>query len=1820
MKISTFYTLYFFSVIALLLNSCLSLHELRIAGTNFTDEINQSQNLVFTFNKDLVSENDLDSWDSTQYIQFEPAIKGKFKWTAPNEVVFSPLGNFAPATAYKARPTRLITTKIPKDKKYSISDTPISFHTPYLNLVKTESWWALSNVSGRQEARLKLIFNYPVNPQNLSDRIKVLIEGKEVNFKVLPTNQDKFITLALQTNGKADNNPMPMAIQLSKGLKAQNFEYVTPENITTTTSLPSPLHLEVTDIETGFENNIPFTRIITTQELRAESIAKGFTINPGVLSKTEITDNGFIIQGDFNQTDTYVLQLNKILQGVLGPNLEEEISKDLFFGKMPAGISFVHKKALYMTPKGSRNMGVQIVNVPKVQVKISKLYANNILSYLRNNRWEDYAYVGDEWTTNGTFQYSDDPEGNFSDVLVDKTVETDHLPVSKGISALNITLPEDNQRKGIYLVSVSSKDEAYMNATKLVSISDIGLMVKQGTDDIWIFANSIKTNDPLANLEISLISSNNQSVHTLTTNAEGIAHVSKLSEKIPGFKIALITAGNKDDFNYLMMDDTRVETSRFEVEGVRDNKSGFQAFVYGQRDIYRPGETMYFNTVLRTDAWSTAKEIPLKLRLLTPNGKELQAWRKSTNEQGAVQTEVKLNATVMTGTYTLEVSNANDILIASHSVYVEEFIPDRIKVELNGAARSYFSGGVISLTATAINLFGPPAANRNYEMESQLKRKVFRPIDFPEYTFDIPSTGSFERERRQGSTNAQGLATERFPLEATIKDIGVLEGKIYVTVFDENGRPVNRLHQFEVFTQPVLYGVRLPASYFGVNAAVPIEIVGVNSKGNLQGGTTASVDIVRLDYQTVVEKQNGVLRYTSRKQEKIVYSNILNLAKGKASLSYVPVVSGEYEIRIRRPGAAHYTATSFYAYGSGYTQYSSFEVSNEGKVLIETNKPKYSLGENAKILFKTPFDGRLTITIERNNILEQHVLTTEKKAAELNLKIKEGHLPNVFVTATLIRPLDASDMPLTVAHGFAPILVEDRNRKLPVSITAVEKSRSKTLQKIRVKTQPNTQVTLAVVDEGILQLKNTKTPDIHSYFYQKRALEVASHDLYAMLFPELTGTGKSSSGGDGYDLERRVNPLSNGRTELVSFWSGALKTNSQGEATFDINVPQFSGDMRIMAVAYKDNAFGSASKNMKVADPIVISAGISRFLSPGDELVIPVNISNTENKNVHGTVSLQLSGPLTNTSTGVSQSIHIAPGKETKAIFSIKANQAIGIGKVIVKVNAFGETFSQETELSVRPASPLLKTSQSGTIAAGTQHNIDLSNQFIPATNRTELVLSHSPLVQTGGKALASLLGYPFGCLEQTVSKAFPQLYFVDLTKAMSVPVYTVKTGESDFNPITNVQQAIQKIEAQQLFNGGMAMWPGNTQEDWWTTAYAVHFLEEARRAGFEVNSKTLHKALDYLTGKTGITANKEVVLASTGSGLAYQEKSATGTQLRKTVARRETIYSLYVLALGSQPNRAAMNYYKQNQQLLTTDAKYLLAGAFQLVGDTRSFGALLPKAYTSNEHFQAFDDSYSSPLRNLGLVLNTLLESDVDNLQIPVLARQLSKAMQSVSYINTQEASFAVLALGKVARQNSGSTVAAHVLSGGKNVATFSGKELKLTQGIANQKLTISTTGKGTLYWFSQSEGISATGTFTHEDQGLRIRRTYLTRDGKPVSKLHQNDLVIVKLSLTSVSGLPIENVVVTDILPAAFEIENPRITEPRDMPWIKKAAVPEYLDIRDDRIHFFTTADKNEKTFYYQVRAVSKGKFVTGPAAADAMYQGEYRSYAGGGRITVE
>jgi uncharacterized protein YfaS (alpha-2-macroglobulin family) len=1403
------------------------------------------------------------------------------------------------------------------------------------------------------------------------------------------------------------------------------------------------------------------------------------------------------------------------------------------------------------------------------------------------------SYEGEEET------YSEAVAG---DVVYSKEIDTRALPKSGGGYVLNVSQFEDRlpDSRGIYHVSLRSVKDYWIQDSRFISRSDIGLIAKRGDDKLFVFANSIKTAAALDGVAVNVYGANNQLLGTGATNAEGVTEIKLAKRDFSGFNPAMVIAKTANDFTYLPFNTTKVATSRFDVGGKRANATGLDAFVYAERDIYRPGETLHYALLLRNKDWKSPGEIPVKLKFLLPNGKELSTLRKGLNEQGAAEGSLQIAPAALTGSYLMEVYTSNDVLLASKNFMVEEFMPDRIRVNATLNKPELQPAETVQLQVNAKNFFGPPAANRNWETEIQVKAKAFSALQFRDYDFTLTNSQTlFEKKVSEGKTDESGNAVIDYNVPQLYQNTGLLQAAFYTTVFDETGRPVSRYTTADIFTQPVFYGIKGDGyNYYPLNQAIQFPVAAVDKNGTGAPGH-ANIRIIKHEYKTVLARSGSYFRYDSQKEEKVVENRTIAF-NGMGTYTFIPRSSGDYEIRIYQPGATAYVSKAFYSYGSWSSDAASFDVNTEGAVDIELDKEKYKTGERAKLLFKTPFSGRMLVTTEQDGVLSYQYVQVSKRVASLELPLDENTVPNVYVTATIFKPHAVSDIPLTVAHGFKNITVEAPERNIAVAITAQKNVRSNTHQKVRVKATPGSYVTLAAVDNGVLQVSDFKTPDPYRYFYQKKALGVQAYDMYPLLFPEVRAR-LSSTGGDGdLELEKRINPMPANRVKIVSYWSGVKKTGGSGTADFEFDIPQFSGELRLMAVAYKDEKFGAAEMPMTVADPVVLSAALPRFLSPGDTALIPVSVTNTTARAASGQASISVNGPFKVVG-NASQPVSLNPNSESTALFQVVAAPDINVGKITVTVNAMGERFTNETEIAVRPPSTLQKLAGSGSIQSGSSQSVRLpNNQFIPGSAVYEMVVSASPAGEWGNQ-LRYLVQYPFGCTEQVISSAFPQLYYGDFADR-----FKWNTGVQ--NAAGNVQEAIRKIRLRQLYNGAVTLWDGEGAADWWTTVYAAHFLLEAKKAGFDVDNSLLETMLSYITARL-----------KTRSTIPYYYNQ---DQQRK-IAPKEVPYSLYVLALANRAPVSSMNYYKAAPQLLALDGRYLLSAAYAVAGDKRAFAQFLPTAFSGEVSVKQTGGSFYSPLRDEAIALNALLDADPGNAQVPQMARHISDRLTNDRYLNTQEQSFSLLALGKLARSAAKTNATAEIRSNGKVIGRSNGNDWKSEKGTLQPgAIEISTKGSGRLYYSWQAEGISSTGSYTEEDNYLKVRRMFYDRSGRLVTNntFKQNDLVIIGITLEKMFSTPIENIVITDLLPAGFEIENARTKELPGMEWIKGASEPTALDVRDDRIHFFVDAHAPKQTYYYAIRAVSPGVFGQGPVSADALYNGDYHSYHGAGVIRVE
>jgi uncharacterized protein YfaS (alpha-2-macroglobulin family) len=1059
---------------------------------------------------------------------------------------------------------------------------------------------------------------------------------------------------------------------------------------------------------------------------------------------------------------------------------------------------------------------------------------------------------------------------------------------------------------------------------------------------------------------------------------------------------------------------------------------------------------------------------------------------------------------------------------------------------------------------------------------------------------------SFDKGFREGKTDAEGNATENFELPLMFKNTGLLQTVFYTTVFDETGRPVSRVQRIPVFTQPVFFGVADDGYwYYPLNQAVKFPIIALNRSENVVSGSRAVITVIKHEYRTVLSRSGSYFRYESQEDDKIISEQSVTINGENTAYTFIPRSPGNYELRIALPGATGYVSKKFYSYGSWGGDNNSFEVNTEGSIDIESDKSAYRPGDIAKVLFKTPFNGKLLVTVEQDKVISYQYVEAEKRSASVDIKVSQHHLPNIFVTATLIKPHGMSEIPLTVAHGFQNLKVEDAERKSKIEIIAAKASRSAAMQQVTVKAAPGSFVTLAAVDNGVLQVTDFKTPDPYNYFYASRALQVEAYDLYPLLFPEVRGRLSSTGGSDEAEMEKRMNPMPAKRVNIVSYWSGIVKANGDGQAKFNFNVPKFSGEIRLMAVAYKDNIFGSAESAIKIADPIVISTALPRFLSPGDSIAVPVTITNTTAKMATGLATIKTLGPV-KVDGSAQRQVSIAPNGETRLLFNVTAAAAVDTARVVVDVNALGEKFTEEVAIGVRPASTLQVLTGSGTIQGGRSGKVSMvTMDFMPGSQQYKIMVSRNPVMQSAAQ-LRYLVHYPYGCTEQVVSSAFPQLYYADLAQDLS-------DNNTNMNANRNVLEAIRKIKLRQLYNGAVTLWDNEGTENWWTTIYAAHFLIEAKKAGFDVEEGLLGTMLNYVNNRL---RNRQTITY-------YYNRDQ-----KKKIAPKEVAYSLYVLALASRANISVMNYYKSNPAMLSLDSKYLLSVAYAVAGDKKKYTELLPQSFSGEESVPETGGSFYSPIRDEAIALNALIDVDPKSNQIPVMAKHVADMLKNRSWYSTQESAFSLLALGKLAKYEGNSTVTADIKVNGKTVGTFNDKEMKYSSADAAAKdVEIVTKGNGRLYYYWQSEGISVSGQYKEVDNFLKVRRQFFDRYGRTISNnsFQQNDLVIVQVSLERAFSTSVENVVITDIIPAGFEIENPRTKEIPGMEWIKNAETPISLDVRDDRIHLFVDLTSEKQVYYYAVRAVSSGNYKMGPVSAEAMYRGEYHSYNGGGTVKI-
>lgn len=1780
--------------------SCSSGNNVKIDSFSPSGEVQNLSNIVIEFSKDLAPVDMQEKWLNEEFVTFTPAIKGKFKWTSANTLVFSPDVPLEPIQKYSAR----INKNVLFNTGYSTDFEEYSFHTPYFDVSKVDFFWTnIPYQNFKLSVQANIHFNYPVDPKKLSSFLEVNRDDKTVTDYQIVTEQSSEIIAINFGEIKQTDKEQNFSIKIKEKLLSILGKEGLKDQRSFKVDLPPITKLAITNVTSGFDGNTGWIEVLTTQAVDEKRIKDYVRTEPSKKLNFSVSGNSFRIETDLGDVQTVELKIKKGLPGLYGGILEFDYEQEVSMVNVDPSVNFADKKGKYLMLGGEENLKVNAVNVNEVEVEVSQVYKNNILHFLNQFGYYGYYDEYDYGYYNPNYYV-----GDFGKTLYEETIK---LPKGENwlkSFTVNLNKALGQKFKGIYTVSVRSAEERWRSDSKMLSISDLGIITKIADDEIYVFVNAISSAQPVSDVDISIISTNNQIILTGKTDDDGVAIIKDVKKLSEGFSPRLVVAEKGEDFNYIDLRETLVETSRFEVGGLTQYASNFNVFTYGPRNIYRPGEEVSISAIVRNDKIKVLKDVPLITKIVTPTGKVFEEFKKDLNEQGSYEIAFKLPEYAQTGGYSADIYTGSKQLVGSYKFSVEEFVPDKIRVNVKPDKAKTSPGEKISIDVAAEFLFGAPAAELRFEADIQLKHRSFNSNAYKGYVFSNSSIKNSEIANTfiEGQLDDKGKVKIDYTIPEKILSNGIVAGTAYISVFDLTGRTVTRTAEFNVYPKDYFIGIKSTDYYYGVNENINTNLVAVDKNEKEIANFKAIAKLIRFEWQTVLKKDyNNRYYYASEEKEFTEWEKDVTIS-GATKFGFKVSKSGRYELRISKKGSSDYEKNNFYAYGWGTSTAGSFEVDKEGRVEIVLDKEQYEPGEKAKVLFTCPFSGKLLVTLERGGIYSYKYVNVNNRSAEIDLDLNDDHMPNVYVSATLFKPHDKDDSaPFLVGHGFASISVVKRKNKLPVSISAPEKIKPNTTQQITIKTdsQKDIYITVAAVDEGILQIKNYSTPDPFGFMYAKRPLKTESYDLYKLLLPEIVKISSSPGGGDMMEqqLKKRTNPISVKRFKLLSYWSGIKKTNSDGTVKVSVKIPQFNGEVRLMAVAYTGSRFGSADKYIKVADDLIIEPQVPRFLAVKDSLVTPVALINTTNKAANVEVTLKVEGPLKLTSTS-KKTIKIEANSTKSVSFGIVAQSQVGAGKIIFETSGLAKV-REEIDIAIRPVSPLVVETGSGTIKAGNEVKINLPVNFLKGTQKTSLTISKFPAIKFG-KQLKYLVGYPHGCIEQTVSKLFPQLYFEDMAKLVSPELYRSN------NPVYYVKEGIRKIESMQLYDGSMSYWQGGTEPSWWGSVYAAHFLVEAKKAGYSVSENVLSGLLRFLSQKA-----KEKLTYD------YVSYTSTGRTIKK-IANKEIIYSLYVLALAGEGDIATMNYYKARPELISGDMRYLLAGSYALMKRWNAYYEIVPKAFVPEKTDRLTGGSFDSEIRANAIMLNVLLEVEPASKQVPQIIKYLSQNLEGM--FSTQERSFAFLGLGKAASLNANSNVTVDVLVNSKSIAKYSGKDILVSDEKLNSgKISLKASGTGETYFFWTTEGVKINEKVKEEDSNLQIRRSFYSyKTGRliPDNRFYQGELIVCKIELTGYDRSA-DNIVITDLIPAGFEIENPRLNPATEVNWLPRDPLNvQYMDIRDDRLLLFTNVQRNKTNdFYYLLRVVNQGTYQLPVIGAEAMYDQEYHSYNGSGVIKI-
>jgi uncharacterized protein YfaS (alpha-2-macroglobulin family) len=1726
---------------------------------------------------------------------FSPAIDGVAKWVYTDELVFVPDEKLTSRINYTGK---LDLKAISED--FDDIDVDLKFYV---------------------EGRELISFVGDLELENPSSPNKLVYRGK-VDFSQRATLEEiqkaaSFASYDLNWNQETDRSFSFVSESITRPTETKRYNFVIKgqdmdlsESLERSVELVPVQQMQLTAVDMDEQGKHPKVLLKFSDQLDENQELNGFiSVEPSVEFTLQKLGKYLMVDGDFRFGTEYSITVQQGVKSRWGTRIDQRVSRKVKFSDIQPQVQF-SSSGIFMPTSNNKRLQFLTANLRRVHVEVKKVFDSNVERFFENESIQNSKNRNSEFSEsyvstvgaivyNQTFEIGDEKnQWLIHNLALDNVLNE----FSNGLYLIRINFnPHD------VLVPINENELPYIQQNgqiyKPITISDIGLLAKEHSDNrVDVYTTDLKTGAPMSGVKVTVTRYNNSSSNN--TNSEGVVTLST------GGYYNLIKAEKNGQVSIIKPWEMRWNNSGFNVGGISAYELNTRGFTYTERGVYRPGDTVNLSCIVRYGTKANTDNIPAYFKLYNPEGTLVQEQTQKGATDGFYNFTFGTDQNDPTGNWNAQVIVGNKYFY--HNLKIETVVANRLKVNVTPAMRTLLpENKQLELEVEARYLFGASADGLPYETEVEIFEVQRAFPKYRDYSFfnQYIEFQDIKEKITAGKLNSEGIANVVWNVPNLRQAPSPLKVKLTATVQEEGGRPNNAwafvdLHPFTHYV-----GIKEDLNYIKLNSKIDIPVVLVDHTGKAVGGRALTYRIYRNDtywWYQYNSFRDFKLRFKTDSHSYLVANGAISSATPSASIPFQPSQQGQYLIEVQDAANNGHISSIFvsaYPYGgipSGDQ--------NAGTLSLRSEKSTYNVGEDALLTFPSPRQGNVLLTVERGNkILLSKWVAPNPDAEEMNIKLKmsEAMTPNVYVTVTVLQEhaQTVNDRPIRM-FGILPLTVINPKTKQELVINMSDELKPKEKFDINISTLNGnrTQFTVAVVDEGLLDLTNFITPNPWKEFFKKIRLEVETYDLFA----HVIGANEDdvfktfSIGGDMDYRESQVDPFEKKkRFKPVCMFKGPLMTDSQGKARVQFEMPNYVGSVRVMVISAQGDTYGSAEKTVPVKSDLIVQPTMPRALKPGDEFEIPVNVFATKANIGKIDLSIETEGPLE--VIGQTTHQHTFEAEDDKMFyFKVRVKPAIGQTKITIigKGNNVNSVF--EADIPVSPSAARIYDKEEKLLKPGESITFKLPKLGLDGTNNARLYLSVFPDMDFLHR-LEFLIRYPYGCIEQTTSSVFPQLALKSLLNDDEV-----RQKEID----NNINAGIIRLRMFQLADGGFSYWPGGPEASPWGTNYAAQFLFEARKKGYVVPDAMYDGVVRYL-----------------------DRESRRGQQDKKFLMTR--VNRCYVLALANKAPINEMNLLKQNHfNEMSNVEKWQLITAYQLAGAADKVQDLVNNLSTEVEAYNEFGHTYGSRYRDLGIILRCLVLME-RNEDAALMAKYVAKTLSGRSWYSTQTLGQMLLGIGNYFEYAGISATDDLIIEG--EVTLPNGKKetiksvdkyaLYINEGYGQDlKISLNDDVKiNQLYATLASNGVPLTDNTPDQNKNINMQVSWFNEDGEPIdiSNVKQGQTIYGNYKIRNTSVIPmIDEVALVQLLPSGWEIENTRLSNEVMPGWMQNwnTGNEEYLDIRDDRIMwFFDLRDKRALDFVVKINVITKGTFELPGARCEAMYNADYIATKPGQKVRV-